>query len=171
VKARTSLSAIVMVCAALGFAGCGDDDDDEGAGAPETQAAQAPDAGDVDTSTKPNVEVPEGEPPPGLQIDDLKEGTGATATTGATVTVHYVGVSYSNGMQFDASWDRDEPFTFAVGGGQVIPGWDEGVAGMKVGGRRRLTIPPELGYGEQGRPPEIAPNETLIFVIDLLDVG
>ena len=163
------LAVVFAVCAVLGFAGCGDDDEDEsaGAGTTETQAvAEAP-------ATKPKVEVPKDQPPAGLQIEDLTEGSGSTATTGDTVTVHYVGVSYSTGKQFDASWDSpgQEPFTFTRGAGGVIPGWDQGVAGMKVGGRRRLTIPPELGYGEQGQPPDIGPNETLIFVIDLLEVG
>jgi peptidylprolyl isomerase len=175
VKRRPGITAIAIVCASLGIAGCGDDDDDESAstGTAETQAAESPDAGDVDTSTKPKVEVPAGEPPPGLQIEELKEGDGATATGGSTVTVQYVGVSYSTAKQFDASWDTpgQQPYIFTLGAGEVIPGWDQGVAGMKVGGRRRLTIPPELGYGETGQPPDIAPNETLIFVIDLLDVG
>ena len=174
-KSRTSLSAAVLVCAALAFAACGDDDDDENAstGTTETQAAETPDADQVDTSTKPRVEVPEGAPPAGLQIEDLKEGDGATATAGSTVTAHYVGVSYSTGKQFDASWDSpgQQPIELQLSTGSVIPGWVEGVAGMKVGGRRRLTIPPELGYGEAGQPPDIAPNETLIFVIDLVDVG
>jgi peptidylprolyl isomerase len=157
-----------MACAALGFAGCGDDDDGDTAGTSttgtQTSAETAP-------PTKPKVEVPKGQPPAGLQIEDIAEGSGATATTGDSVTVHYVGVSYSNGKQFDASWDRGEPFTFTLGGGDVIPGWDQGIAGMKEGGRRRLTIPPELAYGEQGQPPAIGPNETLIFVVDLLQVG
>ena len=162
--------ALAVVCAALGVAGCGDDDDDESAstGTTETQPADVP---EVDTSTKPKVQVPEDAPPAGLQIEDLKEGDGATAATGDNVTVHYVGVAYSTGEQFDASWDRDQPFSFPLGAGQVIPGWDQGVAGMKEGGRRRLTIPPELGYGERGSPPDIGPNETLIFVVDLLEVG
>ena len=170
---RIRFAAVLMTCAALGFAGCGDDDDDESAstGTTETQAAEAPDASAVDTSTRPKVEVPESQPPAGLQIEDIVEGDGATATAGATVTVQYVGVSYSTGKQFDASWDSGQPFSFALGTGGVIPGWDQGVAGMKEGGRRRLTIPPELGYGETGKPPDIAPNETLIFVIDLLEVG
>lgn len=162
-----------MTCAALGLAGCGDDDDGESAstGTTETQAADAPDEAAVDTSKKPKVEVPAGQPPAGLQIEDIVEGDGATATTGSNATVHYVGVSYSTGKQFDASWDSGQPFTFQLGAGGVIPGWDQGVAGMKEGGRRRLTIPPELGYGETGQPPVIKPNETLIFVIDLLEVG
>jgi peptidylprolyl isomerase len=168
VKARRSLAALAAA-ALLGLGACGDDDGDE----PDTTAAEttaaAPDS--VDTSTKPKVTVPKGQPPAGLQIDDLKEGDGPTANAGATVTVQYVGVSYSTGRQFDASWDTGQPFTFQLGAGSVIPGWDQGVAGMKVGGRRRLTIPPELGYGETGQPPDIAPNETLIFVIDLLEVG
>ena len=157
------------MCAALGFAGCGDDDDDESAdsGTTETQAAAEP------PTTKPKVEVPKGQPPAGLQIEELTEGSGSTATTGDTVTVHYVGVSYSTGKQFDASWDSPgrQPYTFTIGAGNVIPGWEQGVPGMKVGGRRKLTIPPELGYGEAGQPPVIRPNETLIFVIDLLEVG
>ena len=168
-KARSRLFVVLALGAALGVAGCGDDDDDGGGSgttAATEEVAEAP-------TTKPKVEVPEGQPPAGLQIEDLTEGSGATATTGDTVTVHYVGVSYSNGRQFDASWDHPgkEPFTFTLGAGGVIPGWEQGVAGMKVGGRRRLTIPPELGYGEQGQPPVIGPNETLIFVIDLLEVG
>lgn len=165
-NARRSLAALTAALVVLAFAGCGDDDDDETA-APSTTETQA----DLDTTTKPKIEVPEGAPPAGLQIEDIKEGDGATAASGNSVTVHYVGVSYSNGKQFDASWDRGQPFTFSLGGGEVIPGWDQGVAGMKVGGRRELTIPPELAYGEQGQPPDIAPNETLIFVIDLLGVG
>ena len=174
-KLRRHLVALAAA-ALLGFAGCGDDDDesaDSGTTAAETatQAEPAEPEGNVDTSTKPEVKVPEGEPPVGLQIEDLKEGDGAVATPGSTVTVQYVGVSYSTGKQFDASWDSGQPFTFPLGQGQVIPGWDQGVAGMKVGGRRRLTIPPELGYGESGQPPDIAPNETLIFVVDLLEVG
>jgi peptidylprolyl isomerase len=170
VNTRIRLAAVLMTCAALGFAGCGDDDDDESASTGTTET-QASDASDVDTSTKPKVEVPEGQPPAGLQIEDIVEGDGATATTGSNVTVQYVGVSYSTGKQFDASWDAGQPFTFQLGAGGVIPGWDQGVAGMKEGGRRRLTIPPELGYGETGMPPAIAPNETLVFVIDLLEVG
>ena len=159
----------LAVCAALGFAGCGDDDDDESASnTTETQQTQP---ADVDTTKKPKVEVPAGQPPAGLKIEDLKVGDGPTARTGDSATVQYVGVSYSTGEQFDASWDSGQPFTFTIGAGEVIPGWDQGVAGMKVGGRRELTIPPELGYGEQGQPPVIAPNETLIFVVDLVEVG
>lgn len=172
---RRQLAALAAAVL-LGFAGCGDDDDesaDTGTTAAETEttdSAAEPES-EVNLKEKPEVTVPKGEPPAGLQIDDLKTGDGPSAKSGDTVTVHYVGISYSTGEQFDASWDRQEPFTFPLGAGQVIPGWDQGVAGMNVGGRRRLTIPPELGYGESGQPPTIAPNETLIFVIDLLDVG
>jgi peptidylprolyl isomerase len=124
----------------------------------------------TDTSAKPEVSVPSGDPPTGLESIDIVEGDGATADTGDEVKVQYVGVDYSTGEQFDASWDNGQPFTFTLGGGQVIPGWDQGVTGMKVGGRRELTIPPDLAYGAQGSPPAIGPDATLIFVIDLLDV-
>src|SRR4051794_85010 len=119
---------------------------------------------------KPDVIVPDEAPPGDLQVDDLETGDGDEATPGKTVDVHYVGVSWSNGRQFDASWDRGEPFSFGLGAGQVISGWDQGVAGMRVGGRRRLTIPPHLGYGERGAGGVIGPGETLVFVVDLLGV-
>ncbi len=120
---------------------------------------------------KPVVTVPDTAPPTDLvKIDDVV-GDGPEATSGHTVTVHYVGVSWSTGQQFDASWDRREPFQFGLGAGMVIQGWDDGVAGMKVGGRRTLHIPPDMGYGSRGAGGVIAPNETLIFVVDLLDVG
>jgi peptidylprolyl isomerase len=117
---------------------------------------------------KPDVTIPEGEPPADLQIEDLVVGDGDEANAGQQVSVHYVGVAWSNGDQFDASWDRGQPFGFGLGGGQVIQGWDQGVAGMKVGGRRRLTIPPHLGYGSQGAGGVIKGGETLVFVVDLL---
>ena len=119
---------------------------------------------------KPDVTVPDSAPPSELVITDDVEGTGDEATSGSEVTVHYVGVSWSTGTQFDASWDRMEPFRFPLGAGHVITGWDDGVQGMKVGGRRTLHIPPHLGYGAQGAGGVIAPNETLIFVVDLLEV-
>ena len=115
--------------------------------------------------------MPKGAPPKKLEIKEIEEGTGAEAKAGDEVTVQYVGVNYKNGKEFDASWDRGEPFSFQLGAGMVIPGWDKGVEGMKVGGRRELIIPPELAYGPEGSPPAIGPNETLIFVIDLLEVG
>jgi peptidylprolyl isomerase len=157
------LTLPALLCAALlAFAGCGSDD--------ELQAASTPEAASTPAATKPEVSVPEGKPPKQLVVEELKEGTGATAEPGSTVSVHYVGVSYLNGRQFDASWDRGEPFTFQLGTGSVIQGWDRGVAGMKVGGRRKLVIPPKLAYGAQGSPPAIGPDETLVFVVDLLDV-
>ena len=119
---------------------------------------------------KPTITVPDTDPPTSLEIVDDVVGDGAEASPGNTVSVHYVGVAWSTGSQFDASWDRMEPFSFALGAGQVIQGWDQGVAGMRVGGRRTLTIPPDLGYGSRGAGGAIAPNETLIFTVDLLDV-
>jgi peptidylprolyl isomerase len=119
---------------------------------------------------KPDVTVPDTAPPTELVVADDVEGDGAEATMGSQVSVHYVGVSWSTGQQFDASWDRMEAFQFPLGQGHVIKGWDDGVQGMKVGGRRTLHIPPHLGYGAQGAGGVIAPNETLIFVVDLLEV-
>ena len=119
---------------------------------------------------KPEIDFPEGDVPTELVITDLIEGDGPEAKAGDTVSTHYVGVAWSTGEEFDASWGRG-PFTFTLGTGEVIPGWDEGVAGMKVGGRRELVIPPDLAYGPQGSPPVIGPNETLIFVVDLVSVG
>ncbi|HSK28291.1 MAG TPA: FKBP-type peptidyl-prolyl cis-trans isomerase [Jiangellales bacterium] len=119
---------------------------------------------------KPEVDFPDFPVPDTLRIDDLVEGSGVEATAGSTAVVHYVGVSYSTGEEFDASWNRGSPFQFPVGAGRVIAGWDQGVQGMKVGGRRRLVVPPHLGYGERGAGSAIAPGETLIFVVDLLDV-
>lgn len=122
------------------------------------------------SATKPEVIIPSGTPPTELILDDLVAGSGDEATRGKNVSVHYVGVVWSNGIQFDASWDRDESFDFRLGAGQVISGWDNGVAGMKVGGRRRLTIPPEMGYGSRGAGGVIKGGETLVFVVDLLNV-
>jgi len=119
---------------------------------------------------KPEIDFPEGPPPTELEVTDLAEGEGAEASSGQTVHVHYVGVSHSTGEQFDASYDRGEPLSFRLGTGQVIAGWDQGVQGMKVGGRRRLVIPPHLGYGDRGAGGVIKPGETLIFVVDLVDV-
>ncbi|HSK53622.1 MAG TPA: FKBP-type peptidyl-prolyl cis-trans isomerase [Jiangellales bacterium] len=119
---------------------------------------------------KPEVDFPDFPVPDTLRTDDLVEGTGAEATPGSTAVVHYVGVAYSTGEEFDASWNRGAPFQFPVGAGRVIAGWDQGVAGMRVGGRRRLVVPPHLGYGDRGAGSAIGPGETLIFVVDLLDV-
>jgi peptidylprolyl isomerase len=119
--------------------------------------------------TKPEIDFPGGEPPTDLVVIDLIEGTGAEARAGHTVSAHYVGVAFSTGEEFDASWNREEPLRFRLGVGQVIPGWDQGIAGMKVGGRRHLTIPAHLAYGSRGAGGVIQPGETLLFVVDLLD--
>jgi peptidylprolyl isomerase len=120
---------------------------------------------------KPQVDIPAGQsPPPELVIEDLEPGDGPEATPGSTCTMHYVGVAWGTGQQFDASWDRGDTFSFGLGQGEVIKGWDQGVAGMKVGGRRRLVIPPDLGYGSRGAGGAIGPGETLVFVVDLIDV-
>jgi peptidylprolyl isomerase len=120
--------------------------------------------------TRPEIDFPGGEPPTELVLEDITVGEGAEATAGRTVRAHYVGVAHSTGEEFDASWNRGEPLEFRLGVGQVIAGWDQGIEGMKVGGRRRLTIPAQLGYGDRGAGAAIKPGETLIFVVDLTDV-
>ncbi len=120
--------------------------------------------------TRPDVEPPEGPPPIDLQIQDLVVGEGAKATSGSFIMAHYVGVTHSGGEEFDASWNRGQPLTFQLGVGRVIKGWDEGIVGMRVGGRRRLTIPADLAYGDRGAGKVIKPGETLVFVVDLIDV-
>src|SRR5919205_1842946 len=123
------------------------------------------------TNEKPQVEVRSDQPPSyQLEIEDIVEGEGEEARAGRVVEVHYVGVSWKTKQQFDASWDRGDTFKFGLGKGQVIRGWDEGVAGMKVGGRRRITIPPDMAYGARGAGGVIGPNETLVFVVDLIGV-
>ena len=122
-----------------------------------------------DLGSKPSISIPEGPPPEDLQVVDLVEGDGPEAPEGSTVTCHYVGVSWTHGgQQFDASWDRGDTISFGLN--QVIAGWTEGIPGMKVGGRRMLVIPPHKGYGAQSPTPSIAPNDTLVFVIDLVGV-
>ena len=121
---------------------------------------------------RPHVYVPPGETPPAdLVIDDLTTGDGTEAGAGDQVEVHYVGAAWSTRKPFDASWDRGETFCFRLGDGQVIKGWDQGVAGMRVGGRRRITIPPRLGYGKAGAGSTIRGGETLVFVVDLIAVN
>jgi len=122
------------------------------------------------THEKPEIDFPGGEPPADLQITEVTEGDGAEARAGQTVDVHYVGVAHSSGEEFDASYNRGAPLSFRLGVGQVIAGWDQGVQGMKVGGRRQLVIPPHLAYGDRGAGGVIGPGETLIFVVDLVGV-
>jgi peptidylprolyl isomerase len=153
--------ALALCSAALVLAGCGGDDSEPASKSTPAATAEA---------TKPTITKPPGPKPKTLVKKDLKVGTGATAKSGDKVSVQYVGVSYTNGRQFDASWDRGQPFEFTLGNGDVIPGWDQGIVGMKEGGRRMLIIPPDLAYGPQGQGP-IGPNETLIFVVDLEKVG
>ena len=122
------------------------------------------------SNNKPVVTIPQEAPPTELVKTDITIGTGDEATKGKNVSVHYVGVAWSNGQEFDASWNRGDAFEFRLGAGQVIQGWDDGVAGMKVGGRRQLTIPPDMGYGSRGAGGVIKGGETLVFVVDLLNV-
>lgn len=158
----------MVLGAALVLAACGGSSSSSEA---TGESTAAPKASEESTETKPKVEVPSGPPPTQLEEIELVEGEGAEAKAGDEVTVQYVGVNYKTGEEFDASWDRGEPFTFTLGSKSVIPGWEQGVEGMKVGGRRELIIPPELAYGEEGAPPAIPGNETLVFVVDLLEVN
>ena len=119
---------------------------------------------------RPQIEKPDGDVPFDLLVEDIVVGDGAEAVAGTKVSVHYVGVAFSTGEEFDASWNRGQPFEFKLGKGQVIPGWDQGVAGMKVGGRRKLTIPSAMAYGARGAGGVIKPHEPLVFVVDLLAV-
>ncbi|MEU6297592.1 FKBP-type peptidyl-prolyl cis-trans isomerase [Streptomyces erythrochromogenes] len=121
-------------------------------------------------TAKPAIGRPEGDPPQELTVRDIVVGDGPEAKPGRVVRVHYVGVTFASGAEFDASWDRGEPFKFAVGGGRVIKGWDRGIRGMKVGGRREIVVPPRLGYGDKSPSPLIPPGSTLVFVVDLLSV-
>jgi peptidylprolyl isomerase len=123
------------------------------------------------SAMKPDLSIPAGDAPSELVLEDITVGDGKEAVSGTNVEVHYVGVAWSTQLQFDASWDRNETFEFRLGAGQVISGWDQGVAGMKVGGRRRITIPAHLGYGSQGAGGVIKGGETLVFVVDLLNVN
>jgi peptidylprolyl isomerase len=166
-----TLMLTIATCAVLFVAGCGGGDDDSTTESTAEGSAPVESSGDASNRTRPKVTVPKGAPPKKLEKVELIEGTGAEATAGSKVTVQYAGVGYDSGEEFDASWNRNEPFSFTLGASEVIPGWDQGVEGMKVGGRRELIIPPELAYGESGAPPALGPNETLIFVIDLLEVG
>lgn len=168
---RHNLIAVLVCGLTLLVAGCGDDDDDEDTAAPAsapTETATAEPTPAADEKPKVTYET-RSKPPRKLVIKDLKEGKGAAIKSGDTAVVNYVGVEYRSGEEFDNSYDRGETFPVPVGQGQVIPGWDKGLVGMKVGGRRQLIIPPRLAYGAQGSPPAIGPNATLVFVIDLVE--
>jgi len=167
------LIACGLAALSMTAAGCGEDVDTA------TFAVEAPPASDgaaaseepAASAKKPKVTVPKGPAPKKLQIRDLKTGTGKAVKSGDDVSMNYVGVAYSTKKEFDNSYDRGQPFEFTLGQGQVIAGWDEGIVGMKVGGRRELIIPPAQAYGAQGQPPTIKPNETLVFVVDLLAIN
>jgi peptidylprolyl isomerase len=172
------LLLLSLLALALPLSACGGDDaaDEQPAAPPAATAEATPDPAEIDRiadavtedlGEKPQVPAPQGAPPAELVKRDIVKGEGTRAKAGDTVSVQYVGVSWSSGEEFDASWDRGQAFAFTLGAGQVIPGWDEGVAGMREGGRRLLVIPPDLAYGPAGSPPAIGPDETLIFVVDL----
>jgi peptidylprolyl isomerase len=171
------LLVLLAAVAALGLAACGDDDDSADSGSADTSQEESPadteteTAPDLtDTSVKPVIDKPSGVPPRKLVKEDIVKGKGPGAQPGDTVVVHYVGVNFSTGEEFDASWDAGQPFPVQLGAGQVIEGWEKGLVGLKKGGRRKLTIPPEQAYGAEGAPPSIGPNETLVFVIDALEI-
>jgi len=161
---------IAALCAALALAiaGCGGSDDSSSSTESSTAAPSADASTNLDK--RPTITVPEGAPPQQLEEREIVAGDGPEAKPGDYVTVQYAGVGYDSGEEFDASWNRGEPFGFTLGASEVIKGWDQGVAGMKVGGRRELIVPPGLAYGPTGSPPVIGPNETLIFVVDLIAV-
>jgi peptidylprolyl isomerase len=139
---------------------------------PAAKSSTASKAISKDLETKPSIPKPTAtKPPRTLVVKDIVKGKGKSAKAGDALTMQYVGVDYKTGEQFDASWDNGSPFQFQLGAQMVIPGWDQGIAGMKVGGRRELIIPPDLAYGLQGQPPTIAPNATLVFVVDLVSIG
>jgi peptidylprolyl isomerase len=178
-----ALLALLALFAGLALAACGDDDDSEsGGGSADTSEQQsdppAPETGTeteaptdlTDTSVKPVIDKPTGVPPRRLVKEDIVKGKGPGAKPGDTVIVNYVGVSFSTGEEFDASWDSGQPFPVQLGAGNVIEGWEKGLVGIKKGGRRELIIPPGQAYGVQGAPPAIGPNETLVFVVDALDI-
>jgi peptidylprolyl isomerase len=181
------LAFILIACLALVAVGCGGNGDDSSTAASESSAATegtttesspAPKESKSGTEkesksatekTEPKVTVPKGVSPNKFAIKEIEEGTGAAAKAGDRLTVQYVGAGYDSEAEFESTWDS-KPYSFTLGAGAVIPGWEKGIEGMKVGGRRELIIPSKLAYGAEGRPPVIGPNETLIFVIDLLAV-
>jgi peptidylprolyl isomerase len=179
----------IVIAAAVVVAGCGSGGGGKTAAIPSSNAPgaststpapepaatgpsrpQPPTPGEKRLGKKPPIAKPKGAPPAKLVKRDIVTGKGAVAKDGKALTMQYVGIAYSTGQEFDASWGRGQPFKFKLGAGMVIPGWDKGIAGMRVGGRRQLVIPPDLAYGAQGQPPTIGPNETLVFDVDLLKV-
>ncbi len=181
-RAKLTILTLALVLGA-GVAACGDDDEPSGESGAETASTATPTptpaSDDIeaivqgtskDLGAKPEFPVPSSEPPPELVIRDVVKGKGRKAKAGDTLTMQYVGVAWSTGQQFDASWDAGQPFPFQLGAGMVIQGWDKGMVGMQKGGRRLLVIPPELGYGEQGAGDTIGPNETLMFIVDLVEI-
>ena len=173
---RRSLSCLLLLLLALGACG----GDDGGTSTAKTSATTSKTTEEPspsalrkalkDTATKPVIPKPAGSPPRRLVKEDIVKGKGPAAEPGDTLTVNYLGVAFSTGKQVDASWDRGRPLAVPLGAHKVIQGWERGLVGMRKGGRRMLTIPPELGYGSEGYPPSIAPNETLIFVVDAVSV-
>ncbi|HEX8648558.1 MAG TPA: FKBP-type peptidyl-prolyl cis-trans isomerase [Thermoleophilaceae bacterium] len=178
------LLLLALLAAVLALAACGDDDtkSDPSTAAPSAPAPSTPaptepaepaeaEGGDPkDLDKKPRVDIPKGDPPKKLVKQDIVKGKGKAAKKGDDVEMQYVGVLYDGGTEFDASWNTGEPFPFKLGEGGVIKGWDEGIVGMKEGGRRKLIIPPDLAYGPSGQPPTIPPNATLVFVVDLISI-
>lgn len=182
------LALILIACLGLASAGCGGSGDDSSSSSKSTASTEAtsteatspesspfpkkskPSAAKVETDkSKPKVTVPSGNLPKELAIRDIEEGTGAAAKKGDDLTVHYVGVGYDSKEEFESTWE-DKPYAFTLGGGEVLPGMETGLEGMKAGGRRELVIPSKLAYGPEGVSPAIGPNETLIYVVDLLAV-
>ena len=178
------LLLLALLASVLALAACGDDEESksdpstaapsapaEAPPAPTETQAEEPEGGDPkDLENKPRVDIPKGDPPTKLVKQDIVKGKGKAAKTGDQVEMQYVGVLYEGGTEFDASWNTGQPFPFELGGGQVIKGWDQGIVGMKEGGRRKLIIPPDLAYGPDGQPPTIPPEATLVFVVDLVSI-
>jgi len=172
-------SLVLVTAAGLGLAACGSSTSasttTSTTSAPTTTTVPIATIADPSAAgtigTKPTVTVPPGAPPTQLESKDLIIGTGPAIKAGEKATVQYVGVAYSSGQEFDSSWSRNQPFPFALGQGQVIAGWDQGIVGMQVGGRRELIIPPNLAYGAQSPGAGIAANDTLIFIVDLVKIN
>lgn len=166
---RGAMGAVALGLLVTVLAGCTEEPVAEGVGDVAGGDAEAPDLG-----TKPELVtiLPDdrGDPPSSLQVEDLVVGDGEPAERGARLTVHFVGASWSSGQEFDSTWDREQPYAFTLGEGDVIEAWDEGLVGMRVGGRRALIVPPEFAYGDRGSSAGIAPGETIVFIVDLLEV-